>query len=87
MMITASIGLMFNIIMGRVLHHHGPGGHHHGHGHGTNGVDSHDSLNSQELIAESPIKDANGNIVDLGMGEALVENEVDVSVMMENVNV
>jgi len=37
MMITAGMGLVFNLVMGKVLHHHGPGhghGHDHGHGHG-----------------------------------------------------
>ena len=34
MMITAAIGLLVNLAMGKVLHSHGHHGHSHGHGHG-----------------------------------------------------
>ena len=109
MMITAGIGLIFNVVMGKMLHHHGPGDHHHGHDHGhTHGHDhahdhdhkhhhdhspnhenkSHDEdhKHDEEHQDNSHSHGSNTSSEEKNLGDALKENEADLSKIMENVN-
>lgn len=100
MMITAAIGLAFNIVMGKMLHSHGHG-HNHGHDHGHSDKHGHEhkhkeipkskSHNTNLLqVEEEKYEISSTSNIDLEhhtIGKALKENVENVEKHMENVNI